>query len=155
MTSPDRSTVEDASAPSTGARRSRKAFHLAGGLTIVLAMAFATSACTPTLSAKEAIQKEWGSKLSPCANRIVSRESNFEPSAQNKSSGALGLFQLMPSHAAWIKKTFGYEWSEMKDPDKNAKVARALSNEAYKYWGDGWQPWRLSNRAVKGGGCPA
>ncbi len=154
MTSPAQITAADAKASPTVTSRSRKRWHLLGILTVIVAMAFATSACEPAMTPKEAVAKYWG-KLSPCAEKIVKRESNFQADAVNRSSGATGLFQLMPSHAKWIKQKFGYEFSEMKDPAKNAQVAKALSNEAYNYWGDGWQPWRLSSKAVRGGGCPA
>ena len=155
MTSPVPTTTSDAPVSPRVALRSRKRWSLLVGLTVIVGIAFATSACTPQVVAKQAIQKHWGTRLAPCAEKVVQRESGYKADAVNSSSGATGLFQLMPSHAKWIKATFGYDFSEMKDPSKNARVARALSNEAYRYWGDGWQPWRLSGRAIRNGGCPA
>jgi soluble lytic murein transglycosylase-like protein len=154
VTSPDPSTTADAQASPVVTRRSRKSWRLAVSLVAIVAVMFASAACTPKMSPQEAVRKHWG-KLTPCAERIVKRESGYNPEAVNKSSGATGLFQLMPSHARWIKSKFGYDFSEMKDAEKNAEVAKALSAEAYRYWGDGWQPWRLSSRAIPGGGCPA
>jgi len=135
-------------------RRRPKGLNLAVGILVIVGVAFASSACTPETVAKMAIRDNWGG-LSWCAERIVQRESNFDADAVNPSSGTTGLFQLHPVHATWIKNTYGYDFSEMKDPWKNARVARGLSNEAYRYWGDGWQPWRLSGRAIYNGGCPA
>ncbi|QXC59676.1 lytic transglycosylase domain-containing protein [Aquihabitans sp. G128] len=145
---------EDLSVPTTVARRRRTALRVVLPLLALLTVAFATTACSPEETAKDAIAKYWG-KNTDCAERIVDRESNFQAGAVNKSSGATGLFQLMPSHAKWIKATYGYEFSEMKDPYKNARVAKGLSNEAFRYWGDGWQPWRIGSGAQRGGGCPA
>ena len=107
------------------------------------------------VTAKDAIAKYWGSKNSPCAERIADRESNFDPTAVNRSSGTVGLFQIHPTHATWIRNTYGYEMSELTDPYKNAKVAAGLSAEAYRYYGDGWQPWRIGGKVIRGGGCPA
>lgn len=135
-------------------RRSRKAINLSLGLVAIVGLAFATTACTPEEMAKDAIAQHWG-KNADCAERIVARESGFNPEAVNRSSGATGLFQLMPLHGSWIKAELGYDFSEMKDPYKNAEAAKRLSDKNYKAYGDGWAPWRLSGRAIRGGGCPA
>ncbi|MGI8756349.1 MAG: transglycosylase SLT domain-containing protein, partial [Acidimicrobiales bacterium] len=147
-------SIEEVPSPQRTAHRSRKGWRAAAALVAVVGLALATSACSPEAIAKDAIKKNW-SRLSPCAERVVQRESNFQADAVNPSSGTTGLFQIHPTHASWIKATFGYDFSEMKDPYKNAQVARELSNRAYRYWGDGWQPWRLSGRAIHNGGCPA
>ncbi len=44
---------------------------------------------------------------------------------------------------------------DTEHPYKNAKVAKGLSDEAYRYYKDGFQPWRLNGRTIRGGGCPA
>ncbi|MCB0987906.1 MAG: transglycosylase SLT domain-containing protein [Microthrixaceae bacterium] len=134
--------------------RRRRPWHLIVGLLAVLTVAGATTACTPEGVAKMAIATHWGTNAA-CAERVVDRESNFQFEAVNPSSGTTGLFQLHPVHAPWIKRTFGYEFSEMKDPFKNSEVAKALSAEAYRMYRDGWQPWRLGGKRIPGGGCPA
>jgi hypothetical protein len=147
----------DTAAPEQGpvkVRRSRKAIHRSLGLLAVAGIALATTACTPETIAKEAIAEHWGGNAA-CAERIVERESRFQADAVNTSSGATGLFQMMPLHKSWIKAELGYEFSEMKDPYKNAEAAKLLSDKNYKAYGDGWAPWRLSGRAIRGGGCPA
>ena len=153
MIDPDPSTAIDAPASSAVTRRSRTGWRMSLGLVAIVALSFSATACTK-MSPHDAVKKYWGSQ-SACADRIVQRESGYNPDAVNRSSGAKGLFQLMPSHASWIKQKFGYDWSEMNDAEKNAQVAKALSAEAYKYWGDGWQPWRMTGKATPGGGCPA
>jgi len=120
----------------------------------VVAIAGATTSCTPEMVSKDAIEQQWG-EWAPCATRVAQRESNLQPTAVNPRSGTTGLFQLHPVHKAWIKKTFGYDFSEMQDPYKNAKVARHLSWEAARMYGDGWQPWRIGGHAAPGAGCPA
>jgi len=145
---------EDQQVPTTVVRRRRTALKVVLPLLALMTVAFATTACSPEETAKDAIEKYWG-KYSDCAERIVDRESRFNASAVNPSSGTTGLFQIHPTHAKWIKATYGYDFSEMKDPYKNSRVAKGLSSEAYKYWGDGWQPWRISGGAQRGGGCPA
>ncbi len=153
MTSPARTeTATDVEVP---ARRSRKRWQLGVALLAIAGIALLSTACTPETVAKDAIAKYWGSKNSPCAERIADRESNFDPTAVNRSSGTVGLFQIHPTHATWIRNTYGYEMSELTDPYKNAKVAAGLSAEAYRYYGDGWQPWRIGGKVIRGGGCPA
>ena len=154
VTSPATTDVAEATAPARPVRRSRKAVKLALVLVTVTGIAFASAACTPEMVAKDAIAEHWGGNAA-CAERIVDRESNFQADAVNSYSGATGLFQLMPLHKSWIKSELGYEFSEMKDPYKNAEAAKLLSHKNYVAYGDGWAPWRLSGRAVPGGGCPA
>ena len=144
--------AEDTMVPQPAVRRNR--FRLMGGLMAVLAIAALSTACTPREAAELAIQEHWG-KDAACAMRIADRESNFEAEAVNPRSGTTGLFQLHPVHKAWITKRFGYDFAQLKDPMKNAQVARALSYEAAKAYGDGWQPWRLGGKKNPGGGCPA
>ena len=155
MTSPAHTDTE---APATGStvkvRRSRKALNLSLVLVAVMAIALTSTACTPENTARDAIAKYWGGNAA-CAERIVDRESNFQADAVNRSSGATGLFQLMPLHKTWIKAELGYDFSEMTDPYKNAEAAKLLSAKNHKAYGDGWAPWRLSGRAIPGGGCPA
>lgn len=132
--------------------RRRKAINLSVGLVAIVGIAFATSACTPEDVAKDAIAEYWGHNAA-CAEKIVQRESNFQADAVNRSSGATGLFQLMPLHSSWIKSDLGYDFSEMKDPYKNSKAAKELSAKNYSAYGDGWAPWRFGG-AKPGAGCP-
>ena len=155
MSSPENTaTDQDPTVSRSTVRRSRKPVRVIGGLLAVVLVTLTFSACNPKVSAKDAIARYWG-RHAACAERIVQRESGFQSAIRNPSSGTIGLFQLHPTHKAWVKRTFGYDWNELTDPYKNAKVARGLSAEAYRYYKDGFQPWRLSGRAIRGGGCPA
>ena len=154
MTSPVPTETASTTEPQSKVRRSRKAINLSIGLLAVVGIAFATTACTPEMVAKDAIAEHWGGNAA-CAEKIAQRESRLQADAVNSSSGATGLFQMMPLHKTWIKNELGYDFSEMKDPYKNAEAAALLSYKNYKAYGDGWAPWRLSGRAIKGGGCPA
>lgn len=155
MSSPDTTMTEpDATVPVVKVRRSSRSLRMIGGLVAIVAIGIASTACTPEVIAKDAIAKYWGPYVA-CAERIVERESNFQAGAVNPSSGTTGLFQIHPVHADWIRATYGYSFSEMKDPFKNSRVAKGLSSQAYRYWGDGWQPWRLSGKVAPGAGCPA
>lgn len=158
MTSPENTVAAPAASPevattSTTVRRSH-ARRLGVGLLAGLVVVLAATACNPEGVAKDAIAKAWGANAA-CAERIADRESNFQSTAVNRSSGTIGLFQIHPTHKAWVKRTFGYDWSELYDPHKNATVAAGLYAEAQRAYGDGWQPWRLSGRIIRGGGCPA
>lgn len=152
MTSPDTAPVRTESKGTT--RRSRKAVNLAVSAVALMALVATTTACTPEAIAKDAIADHWGSHAA-CAERIVERESRFQADAVNRRSGATGLFQMMPLHASWIRAELGYDFSEMKDPYKNAEAAKLLSHKNFVAYGDGWAPWRTTGRAIRGGGCPA
>lgn len=155
MSSPEHTlATDDVNVAATEVPRSRKPLRLVGVLAAVVALAFASTACTPEETAKDAIAQYWGANA-PCAERIVDRESNFQADAVNPSSGTTGLFQLHPTHKTWIKQKYGYDWSEMKDPYKNSRVAKGLSSEAHRMYGDGWQPWRYGGQIIRSGGCPA
>ena len=144
------------SEPQEPVRRSRKRWQLAMGLVALVTLAVASTGClSSSMQAKEAILKYWGTKNAPCAERIAQRESGMDPTAVNPSSGTVGLFQIHPTHATWIKNKYGYTMSQLTDPYKNAEVAAGLSAEAYRYYGDGWQPWRIGGVISKSGGCPA
>lgn len=154
MTSPAHTDAPLTSESRRSVRRSRKAINLSVGLLALVGIAISTTACSPEEIAKDAIADNWG-RNAACAERIAQRESGLDPEAVNRSSGATGLFQLMPLHKTWIKSDLGYDFTEMKDAYKNAEAAKLLSDKNYKAYGDGWAPWRLSGRAIPGGGCPA
>jgi len=155
VTSPAHTNASEApGASQTKVRRSRKAITLPLGLLAIVGFAFATAACTPETVARDAIAEHWG-RNAACAERIAERESGLQADAVNRSSGATGLFQLMPLHKSWIKSELGYDFSEMKSPYKNAEAAKLLSAKNFAAYGDGWAPWRSSGKAVRGGGCPA
>lgn len=154
MTSPAHTDATLIAEPKRSVRRSRKAINLSVGLLALVGIAISTTACSPEELARDAIADHWG-RNAACAERIAQRESGLDPEAVNRSSGATGLFQLMPLHKSWIKSDLGYDFSEMKDPYKNSEAAKLLSDKNYKAYGDGWAPWRLSGRALPGGGCPA
>lgn len=116
-------------------------------------LALVATACQPT--PQQAVRQEWGDRLYDCAARVVQRESGWNPNAMSPGGGNIGLFQINKTHATWIRNELGYQWTELSDPVKNARVAKVLSSKAHSYYGDGWQPWRLDGRARPGGGCPA
>jgi len=132
-------------------RRVRLVATLAG----VLAVALLSAACTPQQIAEDAVAKYFTSAQAPCADKIVKRESNYNASAVSPDGLNIGLFQINKVHLSWITSTYGYSWTDLKDPDKNAQVAKGLSNAAKAYYGDPWQPWRLDGKARTDGSCAA
>jgi len=61
-------------------------------------------------------------------------ESRGNPSAQNPSSGASGLFQVLPSWA----DNFGVRPVDLFVPEINTYIARQLYDDGG--WGH-WSPW--------------
>lgn len=112
------------------------------------------TACQPVNTPQAAVQQRWGS-LTSCANRIVQRESRWVPTAVSPGGGNIGLFQINKYHAGWISRELGYSWNDLKNASANAHAAKVLYDKAARQYGDGWQPWRLSGNAIRGGGCPA
>ena len=142
-------------APTTKRRTPRRWQLVLGAVAFTGLAAFTMASCTPQEVARDAIASYWGAGNVNCAMRVVERESGYNPEAVNPYSGAIGLFQIHPTHTTWIRNKWGYSFSELTDPYKNARVAAGLSTEAYRMWGDGWAPWRIGGGAIRGGGCPA
>lgn len=70
------------------------------------------------------------------ALRIVTCESKGDPNAYNRTSGATGLFQILPYWHSWRVQPGASLW----DPAENVRVA-------YQLWSEqSWQPWIV-------GGC--
>lgn len=114
---------------------------------------FVAAACEPA-TPQQSVEMFW-KDLTPCANRIIQRESGWNPAAVSPGGGNIGLFQLNAYHKTWIRNELGFTWEDLKKPTLNAAAAKVLYDKAVAQYGDGWQPWRLSGRAIRGGGCPA
>lgn len=69
------------------------------------------------------------------ALRIIQCESNGDPGARNGSSGASGLFQVMPFWA----DHFGVSRESLFDPETNAEIARKVWDEQWWY---GWSCYK-------------
>lgn len=72
------------------------------------------------------------------AIRIVACESNGDPNARNRSSGASGLFQHMPFYWAERASGAGYPGASIFDPEANVAAAAWL---VYEYGNGGWHHW--------------
>lgn len=60
-------------------------------------------------------------------------ESRLEPRAYNRSSGASGLFQVVPYWHAWRMAP----GESLFDPEVNVRIA----HEIYLAWGRSWRAW--------------
>lgn len=66
---------------------------------------------------------------------FIRQESRFNPDAQNKSSGATGLMQLMPSTAKHVAKASGdkdFDTADLKDPVTNISLGQKYLAELLK-----------------------
>lgn len=154
MSNPEHTeTIEAPAAVGSSVPRSRKRGSAALIVVAIAAVALLITACQPT-TPRQAVQARWGHNFA-CAERVIQRESGWNPTALSSGGGNIGLFQLNAYHKTWIRNELGYSWQELKDPAKNAHAAKVLSTKAFHQYGDGWQPWRLDGRARPGGGCPA
>src|SRR5919198_1399893 len=82
----------------------------------------------------ELIYSIWGHNAAGAvAECIADHESRDNPNARNSSTGAAGLFQLMPF---WWDGNNAFGWRfDPYDPEENAK-------HAFLIWKrDGWNPW--------------
>ena len=124
MTSPAHTDALDTPVPQAKVRRSRKAIHLTVGIFAVIGIAWPPPHARPKPSPRTP-SPTTGATTPPVRQRIAQRESGLQATAVNTSSGATGLFQLMPLHKTWIKAELGYDLSEMKDPYKNSEGGQA------------------------------
>jgi hypothetical protein len=83
----------------------------------------------------------WGTGYDGQVARCVAwRESRYQPTARNASSGAAGLFQLMPF---WWDGNNSYGWRfDPYDPRQNAVHAHLI------WKADGWGPWTTGHLCV-------
>ena len=142
-------------APTKVAGRRPRLRFVTAALLVVGVLGFAATSCTPEEVASAAVSNAFTSAQHDCAMRIAKRESNYQAGAISPGGGNIGLFQINKVHTTWIRNTYGYAFSELTDANKNAQVARGLSNAAKSAYGDQWQPWRVGGKIIKGGGCPA
>jgi soluble lytic murein transglycosylase-like protein len=138
-----------------GLSLTRRVKAVAATVLVVLLGVGALTACEPA-DARQAVQAHWGTGADfACVDKIIHRESRWQPAAKNKSSSATGLFQILTTTHAKLISQHGYTKADMVKAGPNAKVAKELSKLAQSYWGDRWAPWRLSGKPIRGGGCPA
>ncbi len=69
---------------------------------------------------------------------VISCESGGDPNAQNRSSGAAGLFQHIPRYWAERAAAVGLPGASIFDPVAN------VSASAYLVYSVGWSPWAAS-----------
>lgn len=82
-------------------------------------------------------------RLGDQAVRVASCESNLEPDALNRSSGASGVFQVMPGWASRFEQVTGVPYYDGRfNPDANARFSRWLVNET-----GGWSHWSCRGAA--------
>jgi hypothetical protein len=90
----------------------------------------------------EAIIREiFPDEAEPMAMLVAKRESNFQPTAQNRS-GARGVYQIMPLHANLIA-SLGFTWEQMREARPNIVVAHAL------WLRSSWGPWRCGRCSLR------
>ncbi len=152
---PNNATVTDPTEGSPRQRRRPRFRWFTAALVVVGVLGFAGVSCTPEEVAQIAVSNHFEAADQACALRIIERESGNDAGAINPYSGTIGLFQIHPTHTTWIRNTFGYGFNELIDANKNAEVARKLSDIAKIGYGDKWQPWRYGGQIIKNGGCPA
>ena len=132
----------------------------------VLVIAFAVGLCTPLASgiaqapkataeqrlkimtpkqiAYEKVMAQWGSKREyECLVELIYRESRWNPLALNKSSGAFGLFQFLPS--TWANYKYPYK---PKDPAIQIKAGLRYIYKRYDTPCKAWAFWQA--QAKKG-----
>lgn len=98
----------------------------------------------PSSRSGRAVVQQWRPALEAyvwpveTALRVIACESLGDPDAVNPSSGAAGLFQVMPSLHRWrVWRLFG-EWRSLLDPWVNIAIA-------FELWDvGGWAPWASS-----------
>lgn len=155
-TSPDLTATEiDEGAVAAKPSRRRRLRFVAVALLAVGVLGVAGTACTPQQISQIAVSNYFTAAQQDCAMRIIQRESNYQAGAISPDGNNIGLFQINRVHSAWIQSTYGYAFGDLIDANKNAQVARGLSDAAQSYYGDQWQPWRIGGQVIPGGGCPA
>jgi len=99
---------------------------------------------TPKEIAHLRVMEQWGSKKEfACLDQLVHHESRWNPLSHNKSSGAFGLFQFLPS--TWANYKYPYK---PKDPAIQIKAGLRYIFKRYGSPCKAWSFWQL--QAQKG-----
>lgn len=90
---------------------------------------------TPAHAASGTIDQVFG-KYASSAWQVARCESGLNPKAYNRTSGATGMFQIIPS--TWNGTGFApYSWTKATNPFLNIRAAYAL----FKRDGYSWREW--------------
>ncbi|MEV0690380.1 MULTISPECIES: transglycosylase SLT domain-containing protein [unclassified Streptomyces] len=101
----------------------------------------AQAATTTTGSAQATAQQMIGDSAQyQCFSNIVQRESNWNPTATNASSGAYGLVQALP---ATKMASAGSDWKT--NPSTQIKWGLGYMNERYGSPCEAWDFWQSNN----------
>ena len=92
---------------------------------------------SPKLFARQSVIEQWNSvKQFKCLNSLWNRESHWNPKALNKSSGAFGIAQFLPS--TWGNYKFPYKPTEpriqIKAGLRYITVRYGSPCKALKFW---------------------
>ena len=99
---------------------------------------------TPKEIAHRSVMAQWGSKKEfACLDQLIHHESRWNPLALNKSSGAFGLFQFLPS--TWANYKYPHK---PKDPAIQIKAGLRYIYKRYKTPCNAWAFWQ--KQALKG-----
>jgi hypothetical protein len=99
---------------------------------------------TPKEIAHQSVMAQWGSKKEfACLDQLIHHESRWNPLAHNKSSGAFGLFQFLPS--TWGNYKYPYK---PKDPKIQIKAGLRYIYKRYDTPCNAWAFWQ--RQAQKG-----
>lgn len=103
-------------------------------LVCVVGLVLGLSACSPQEMSKDAI-RQYFPEVSDKAIAVAQCESGLNPAAVSAGGGNVGLFQINTVHRPMVQQ-MGFDWSQMKDPYVNTRVARRLYDSS-----GGWGPW--------------
>ena len=134
----DDDAIEVARSGAARRRRSRRIRQGALALAAVSLFAVSSAACASPGSPRAAINQYFGSEA-PYATRIAICESNLDPRAYSPTHD-VGLFQINRVHWSWIRAKYGYDLEDLKNPYKNARVAKDIRNQS------GWSAWTCSRK---------
>jgi soluble lytic murein transglycosylase-like protein len=99
---------------------------------------------TPKQMAHKSVMAQWGTKKEfACLDRLIHHESKWNHLALNKSSGAFGLFQFLPSTWGNYKYPF-----KPRDPAIQIKAGLRYITKRYETPCNAWQFWQ--HQAQKG-----
>jgi hypothetical protein len=89
--------------------------------------------------ARLALEAGWNKDEAPIAVAIARGESGFRTAAVNPTSGATGLWQVLPSahREKFTKRT------DLLVPVKNAAIAYRIYEERLQRTGEAWVDWRV------------
>jgi len=95
------------------------------------------------------VMEEFDLELYNLAYKIIECESGWDYTAQNPTSTAYGLGQVIDGTFLWVQKKWGIELDRDNPEDQMYIIVRLLEEKGYSHWAESAHCWDKEHKYVK------